>query len=143
MLANERLSEFFTYGELIRSDSADRRGIDNTPDAAILMQLRRTARKMDRVRQLLNMPVFVNSGFRCVPLNVAVGGVANSQHCEGKAIDFVSPQFGSVPDIFDRIRRSDIVYDQLIREFHNSPGGGWVHISFVDTDPRRSAFDLP
>jgi hypothetical protein len=31
MLPSERLSEFFTYGELIRSDSADRRGIDNTP----------------------------------------------------------------------------------------------------------------
>ena len=143
MQPNDRLSEFFTYGELIRSDSADRLGIDNAPNDMILAQLQRTAQKMDGIRRMLGHPIYVSSGFRSVPLNVAVGGVANSQHCEGKAIDFTCPNVGLVTDIFNRIRNAGIEYDQLIREYHKTPGGGWVHISFVDSGWRRQAFDLP
>lgn len=143
MQAVDKMSEFFTYGELIRSDSADRLGIDNTPDDALLAQLRVTAQKMDAVRKFLSQPVLVNSGFRSVKLNVAVGGVPDSQHCRAEAIDFVSPAFGSVTDIFEKIRGSAIPYDQLIREFHKGAGGGWVHISFANGTPRRQAFDIP
>ena len=42
---------------------------------------------LEPVRERLGMPIVVNSGFRCPIHNVAVGGVANSQHVRGEACD--------------------------------------------------------
>lgn len=42
----------------------------------------------DRVREHFGKAMTVNSGVRCEAHNVAVGGVANSRHKLGKAMDF-------------------------------------------------------
>lgn len=65
-------------------------------------------RAADKVRAHFNSPVTVSSGIRCSKHNVAVGGVSNSRHTKGKAIDFcvrgfsaamVLPYVQSLPEI--------------------------------------------
>ena len=39
------------------------------------------------IRDILNKPIYINSGYRCDKHNKEVGGSANSQHVKGKAAD--------------------------------------------------------
>lgn len=127
-----KLTEHFTLGELTRSDTALRLGLDNTPPPDIAQRLLLTAVGMERVRELLNAPIIVTSGYRSPEVNRAIGGSQNSQHCKGEAVDFIAPAFGTPRAICLAILDSDIAFDQLIEE------GNWAHISFSD-HPRRSA----
>lgn len=123
-------SKFFTLGELTRSDTAIRRGINNTPTGEILERLAHTAVLMDEVRELLGYPIKVNSGYRSPELNAVVPGSSNSSaHTLGYAVDFVCPQFGN-PIKICQFLQDKVMYDQIIQEYG---ADGWVHISF---DPR-------
>lgn len=127
------LSPHFSLAELTQSDTAARRGLDNTPPPAVLAALRRTALGLEGVRTLLAAPILISSGYRSPALNTVVGGQPGSQHCKGEAADFTSPGFGTPTAIVARIVGSGLVFDQIILEF-----GRWVHISFSDI-PRRQA----
>ena len=120
-----QLSKHFTYEELIASVEAIRRGIDNTPTPEIVKNLTHTAVKAEEVRTLLGHPMNILSGYRSSDLNFAIRGAKNSQHMEGHAIDFISPESGTPYDICNKIKDSGLQFDQLIHEF-----GQWVHISF-------------
>jgi zinc D-Ala-D-Ala carboxypeptidase len=135
----DAISNHFTYGEFIRSETATRKGIDNTPSPESLEALKFTAEGMDKVRVLLGRPVHVLSGFRSLKLNTAVGGARNSQHMTGEACDFCCPEYGTPAQVCEAVMASDIAYDQIINEMPGSPSGGWCHISFNST-PRRQAF---
>lgn len=117
------LSRHFTYEEMTVTHT----GLPNVPEEPQMDNLRRTANRMDAIRDLLQHPVTVSSGFRSPEVNRAVGGVSNDAHEHGYGCDFVCPRFGTPADVAREIARSDIAYDQLILEY------GWVHISF---DPR-------
>lgn len=125
------LSQHFTLEELTHSDVAVRKGIENTPDAEIIEVLKRTAAGLEEVRELLDCPIHVNSGYRSLKLNSAIGSTPTSQHVKGEAVDFIAPQFGTPQEICRAILDSTIQFDQLIAE------GNWVHISFTDV-PRHS-----
>lgn len=128
------LSPHFTLAEMTVSQTAARRGIDNTPPPEVLARLRKTAQGMEGVRVVLGgAPILISSGYRSPAVNSAVGGAKSSQHMTGEAVDFTAPRFGSVVEVFEAIRRSGIKYDQIIQEF-----GSWVHISFSDK-PRGQA----
>lgn len=43
--------------------------------------------RLQHMRDILNEPLRVNSGYRCPAHNKAVGGAPKSQHVEGKAFD--------------------------------------------------------
>lgn len=133
-----KLSEHFTLEELTASESAARHGIDNTPTPAIAENLRSLAAKLEEVRALLGRPVTVLSGYRSPALNKAVKGSRTSAHMEGLAADIIAPGYGKTMDVFERLRSSGIVFDQLIAEFPASPSGGWVHIG-MSKRPRREA----
>ena len=126
-----KLSENFTLEELTASQTAARRGINNTPTGAVLAALTNTAKQMELVRALLNAPTHVSSGYRSLALNKAIGGSSTSAHCRGEAVDFTATAFGTPKEICKAIIKSGIVFDQLIFE------GAWVHIAF-DATPRRS-----
>lgn len=119
------LSKHFTLAEFTRSQVASRSSLDNDPPAHILPKLATTAAGMELVRELLNSPISVSSGYRSPYVNAAIKGSKNSQHMTGEACDFVCPAFGSPDEIVQAIMASDIPYDQCIREFSS-----WVHISF-------------
>ena len=130
------LSPHFTLEELTDSQTAVRRGIDNTPSPAVLASLKRTALGLEDVRARLGVPILISSGYRSPALNAAIGGATGSQHMAGQAADFTAPQFGSPRAVVDALADSAVQYDQLIVEF-----GRWVHISFSDK-PRRQAFAI-
>lgn len=131
-----KISKWFTYDEATRSSTASQRGIDNTPRGEYLDNIKDAAKRLDEVRELLGCPIIVSSWYRCPELNRAVGGSATSDHMTGKSIDFVSPKFGSVRAVCEKIANSDIKFDQLIYET-NSRGSQWVHIGFGDRMRRQ------
>ena len=128
-----QLSKYFTLEEFIFSQTAIRHNIDNSPGRGILSALINTAENMDLVRELLNNPIRVSSGFRCKELNTKVGSKDNSQHIKGQAVDFTCPRFGTPESIVRCIKNSNIIYDQLILEFNS-----WVHISFCEKNRKQA-----
>lgn len=131
-----RLTPHFTLEEFTFSQTATRKGINNTPNEEILNNLCILANGMEDVRNLLNAPIHVSSGYRCPELNDLLGSKRTSQHTQGLACDFTSNAYGSPQIIFADIISSDIRYDQLILEFDR-----WIHISFVEDGgtPRKQA----
>lgn len=123
------LTKNFTLSEATRSDTARKLGISNTPSPVELDRIMETALQMERIRSTLgDKPILINSWFRNTETNRAVGGVANSDHLRGDAVDFRCPGYGDVTAVCKAIIASGIKFDQLIWEY-----GRWVHISF---DPR-------
>jgi len=115
------LTEHFTLEELTHTDH---REFENTPNADQINNLGRVAELLEQVKKMLGgKPIMVNSAFRSLQVNAAVGSKPTSQHCLGCAADIRVP--GMTPDeVVKAIRASDIQYDQLIREFDS-----WTHIS--------------
>jgi len=122
-----QLSQHFSLEVLTASDTAARAGIDNTPDAIALANLKRLAVALESVRGLLNsQPIHINSGYRSVDLNRKVGGQKMSAHLSGLAADLICPSFGTPVEICRAIRDSDIQFDQVIHEF-----GSWCHFAIA------------
>lgn len=128
-----QLSPHFTLAEATTSATAVARGIDNTPSDGERLLLRYVALHMEHVRRLLgNNPITITSWFRSGALNKAVGGVPDSAHRLGQAVDFTCYRFGSVLAICQAIEHSPLMFDQLIWE-----KGAWVHLSFEHTLRRQ------
>lgn len=124
-----QLTPHFSLAELTNSDTARRMKNKNTPTTAHYENLRITAANMEKVRTLLgDRPIRITSGYRNPAVNKAVGGVPNSDHALGWAIDFQCPAFGDPFEISKALAASRLQYDQLIHEY--KAGAWWVHISF-------------
>ena len=124
------LSPHFSLAELVSSQVATRKGIDNAPAPAIVANLTRLAALLELVRALVGAPIAISSGYRSLALNRAVGGAANSAHVLGLAADISTAKL-TPKALALLIRQSDIAFDQLIYE------GTWVHIGLSTGAPRR------
>jgi hypothetical protein len=124
------LTEHFTLEELVASQIAARRRIDNRPAPDIIENLRRVGGVLEQVRAAVGKPITVSSGYRCPALNAAVGGARDSAHLQGLAADInVS---GMAPKALAKaIIAAGIQFDQLIYE------GTWVHIGLAPGKPRN------
>lgn len=119
-----KLTDHFTLEEFVLSQTASRKGIDNTPSADVTKNLKKVAATLEEIRTLLGeVPIHVNSGYRSPALNKAVGGAKTSAHMDGYAADFIAPAYGSPLKICKTLLKSAIAFDQIIEE------GTWVHIS--------------
>jgi hypothetical protein len=130
------LSPHFTLEELTFSQTALRKGIDNTPAAGAVENLTTLcATLLEPARDLLGVPLHLDSGFRSPALNEAVGGAKTSAHMDGRAADCI-PQGADLRQAFDRLRRSDLPYDQIIYEC-----SAWIHLAIArkGETPRREA----
>lgn len=124
-----KLSEHFNLNEFTISQTATRKGIDNTPPEPVIERLRMLAATLERVRGLLgNSPIRISSGYRSKELNRAIGSSDNSAHVLGYAVDFTCPIFGTPKEVANEIAASNIKFDQIIFEQN------WVHLS---VDPRN------
>lgn len=126
-----KLSEHFNLDEFTASETALRKGIDNTPPPVVTEKLRMLANTLEQVRTLLgNNSIRISSGYRCLELNRAIGSGDTSAHVLGYAVDFTCPKFGTPKEVANKIAESPIKFDQLIYE------GTWIHLS-VDPRSRR------
>jgi hypothetical protein len=90
-----RLSANFTLAEFIKSQTATRKGLDNTPGPEHLANAKELFENVvQKVRENFGVTV-INSGYRGQALNEAVGGSSNSQHCKGEAVDIECPGTGN------------------------------------------------
>jgi hypothetical protein len=131
-----QLSEHFTLEQLIFSQTASRKGINNTPSKDIIDNLTTLCNDfLEPARNLLNTELHIDSGFRCLELNTAVGGSATSEHLYGCAADCI-PQGLDLQKCFDILKNSDLQYDQIIFECK-----AWIHIGMCRPGgtPRREA----
>jgi len=128
-----KLSKNLSLGEVIKSTTAKRLGIDNTPDDWTTENLRQVALNVFQpLRDAFGCPIFVSSGYRSADLNRAIGGSNRSQHVEGRALDLDADVFGRCTNaqIFNWIKEN-VEFDQLIWEFGDEDNPDWVHVSFV------------
>lgn len=118
--------KYFTIEELCRSAKAEAMRIDNTPTRDAVMSLETLVEcVLDPLREAYGKPIIVNSGYRSVPLNKAVGGARNSQHTKGEAADITVGSKEGNQWLFNYIR-DHLDYDQLIDEYDYR----WVHVSY-------------
>ena len=83
-------------------------------------------------------PITVNSGYRCDKLNAAVGGVPTSQHRLGEAADITAGSSLKNKELFEKVRYSNIQFDQLIDEC----GYAWIHVSYREGRNRNQILHL-
>ena len=119
-----KLSENFSLDEFVISQVAERRGYRNEPNDTQIKNLSYLCVNiLQPLREIIRVPIFINSGFRCFDVNIAVGGRFKYQHLEGKAADFVVPSMNLI-DVFNIVLHR-LSFDQLIYEF-----GKWIHVSY-------------
>jgi len=134
-----KISDHITYAEAIHSNTAKRKSIDNTPNEVQVLSMKLLADKIfEPLRKWVGGPIKVNSFFRSVTLNEAIGGVASSQHCKGQAID-IDDVYGykSNAEMYKWIQEN-LDYDQMIWEFGTDTQPNWVHISYVSKEENRN-----
>jgi putative chitinase len=133
------LSEHFSLKEMIKSETATRKGIDNSPSPDHLANLMEVCKHiLEPVRKHFNKPVQINSAYRGPKLNAAVGGSAKSQHVNGQAVDFEIDGLAN-PELAKWVSEN-CDFDQLILEFYNpkeGPNSGWVHASYAGPGKNR------
>ena len=132
------LTRNFTLSEMIKSDTAIRKGINNNPNAEQIEKLKALCENiLQPVRDHFGR-VKITSGFRSVELCLAINSSANSQHARAEAADFECPGVDNV-ELADWIHKN-LPYDQLILEFYTpgEPNSGWIHCSYTEGTPRAS-----
>jgi zinc D-Ala-D-Ala carboxypeptidase len=128
-----KLSRNFSLGELTKSQTALRMGIDNNPTPEDLYNLHLLCDNiLQPVREHFGRAVTISSGYRSEDLCVAIGSSRKSQHAKGQAADFEI--FGVDNKEVAEWIRDVLDFDQLILEFYNEddPSSGWVHCSYAE-----------
>jgi len=125
------LTANFTLAEMVKSDTALRHDMDNTPGETEIENLKRLCEQvLQPIREHFKTGVKVNSGFRHPEVNAKVGGSKTSDHCKGQAADIEIPGIPNA-DLAKWIM-DNLTYTQLILEFYTPgvPDSGWVHVSY-------------
>lgn len=126
----------FTLRELIKSDTAIRKGIKNVPNRQEEQNLNALVDKiLDPLREAYGKPIIITSGFRCEELNSLIGGSKTSQHRTGQAADIRT--IVDTPEenkkLYDLIIKLNLPFDQLIDEYNFD----WVHVSFSEKNRKQ------
>lgn len=125
---DEKLTPNFTVREFTISPTADRFGIDNTPNAQEIQNLRTLCEKILQPARDALGPLKISSGFRSEALNRSVGGTPTSDHRLGFAAD-VTPINVGTRQLAEWIVRNVPEFDQVILEFGTLANPNWIHIS--------------
>ena len=132
------LTKNFSLLELTKSQTAERKGIDNTPSTEHQENLKLLCESiLQPVRDHFGTVVTISSGYRSPELCTAIGSKITSQHAKGQAADFEI--FGVSNKALADYINSELYYDQLILEYwkESDPNSGWVHCSFSAGNNRK------
>lgn len=152
------MSKWFVYSEFTKSATADKLNIDNTPKEEYIQDnIIELMRVLDGVRESWtvkckkeywgNPSIIVNSGYRCVALNDAIGGSKTSAHSIGAAAD-IEPANGKNREFLRFIEQylldNHIPFDQLINEKPVNGAPSWIHIGLKNREgkQRRMVFTI-
>ena len=132
-----QVSKNFSLKELTRSDTAIRKGIDNTPDTEQTINLTHLAIFILQPVRDEHGTTMVNSGLRVLELNRAIGSSDNSQHVKGQAADIECTGISNLE--LARWIRDNLDFDQVILEAYDGvdPRSGWVHVSYRNDGKNR------
>jgi len=133
-----QLTNNFSLAEMVKSDTALRHDMDNTPGEVEIANLKTLCEKvLQPIRDHFQKGVKVNSGFRHPEVNAKVGGSKTSDHCRGQASDIEIPGVANA----DLAQHIVDTYDftQVILEFYTPgiPDSGWVHVSYDPTNLKK------
>ena len=144
------MSEHFMLKEFTRSATAVRHHIDNSVDInteagrEVVMNLQHICETiLEPMREQIGEPVIVTSGYRCAELNKVLGGVWNSQHLKGEAVDFQLGGNGGSARLKECYKwlLDNTRFDQLIFESRSNgkgkPDTEWIHVSLCRDDGRN------
>lgn len=128
------LTQNFTLDQFIKSDTATRLNINNTPPPQVVENLRNLcANVLDPIyANYRNLgPIIIHSGYRCLALNRAVGSSDGSDHVVGCAADI---EINGVPnlELAKWVATNIKTFNQVILEFYDpaeGPNSGWVHVA--------------
>lgn len=126
-----RLSKNFWLSEMVKSDTAIRLGIDNTPSTEEVVALTALCHCCLQPTRDEHGVVSITSGFRSHALSEKVNSSVLSQHCKGEAADFECHSIDN-KELAIWITKSLPTWDQLILEFYKEgdPDSGWIHVSY-------------
>lgn len=131
--------KYFTVVEFVRSDTADRRAIDNRLPKELLPNVQALVNNvLDPLREAYGKPIRINSGFRCPALNKAVKGSATSDHMTGRAADITGGSPAENKKLFYLIQSLGLPFDQVIDEKNFA----WVHVSYREGANRKQVLAL-
>jgi D-alanyl-D-alanine dipeptidase len=133
-----QLSENLSLAEVIRSETAKRKGVSNMPTPEHIENFKKLAENIFQpIRKHFGKPIHISSGYRSAALNKAIGGAASSQHCTGEAIDIdMDGTAITNAQVFNYIK-DNLNFDQLIWEFGTTSNPDWVHVSYESTGKQR------
>ena len=138
-----KISKHISYKEGTYSQTALRRGLDNTQNEEQLKCMKEVAENLfEPLREWVGGPIKINSFFRGEPVNTAIGGSTRSQHMKGQAID-IDDTFGhkTNAEMYHYIK-DNLDFDQMIWEFGDDKNPNWVHISWVSHRPNRKKLTI-
>ena len=130
-----QLTNNFSLKELTTSETATRKGLDNTPNETVTANLKTLAENiLQPVREHYGKSVKVNSGYRSPDVNASVGGSKTSDHCKGQAADIEIT--GVANGDLAKYIAENYKFTQVILEFYTQgiPDSGWVHVSYDAND---------
>ena len=132
------LTNNFSLAEMVKSETALRHDMDNTPGEVEIESLKRLCEQvLQPVRENFGKGVKVNSGFRSPDVNAKVGGSRTSDHCKGQAADIEIPGVANA-DLAKWITEN-LDFTQVILEFYTPgiPDSGWVHVSYDPSNLKK------
>ena len=128
------LSKNFSLLELTKSQTAERRGIENKPTAEHIENMVALCENILQPVRDQYGSFIVSSGYRCPELCIAIGSSKDSQHAKGQAADFEVSGVSNYK--LASWIEENLEFDQLILECFTGGNTGWIHCSYVP-DGRR------
>ena len=124
----------FKYIEFIKSQTAIRRNIDNTPEKSHIQNIESLVDNgLQSIRDKFG-PTIITSGYRSPKLCEAIGSSIYSNHTNGSTADF-EPLYSNIKliEILNFIH-NNLEYRELIAEFFPN---GWIHYSYLKNGNKR------
>lgn len=135
-----QLTTHFRLSEFTHSNTANKYGIKNEPNAEQIDNLRALCEHcLEPLRAFAQCPIIISSGYRCPAVNghPEVKGAPNSNHLYGYAADIIIPDNATGKRWFNWMK-DNLQFDELIleRKTKTSPTF-WIHVAYRRNAPNR------
>lgn len=144
-----KISKNFSLGEVCKSDAASRGGWDNTPGLDEICSITALIHQcIQPIRDAMGRPIRVNSCFRNLETNRAIGSGDGSSHRAQNgfaAMDFEIMGFDNKELAREIVKIlpwwSDLIlefYDEKIKDPVLRADSGWIHLSYNRSGENRN-----